>query len=314
MSAAAPQPSEGRMTQSERATVGIVGLGIMGLAYARNLCSAGFAVRGYDIVPEQIAALEAAGGTAAASPRAVAEGAEVVLLALPSVAALEAVCAGEDGLAAGVAAGAVIAEMSTLPLAAKEHCRARLEPHGAAVLDCPVSGTGAQAARRDLSIYASGDGGAIARAQPVFDALARETRQVGPFGAGTKLKFVANLLETIHNLAAAEALMLAEKAGLDLSLVYEAVCAGAGTSRVFELRGPMMVEGRYRPATMKLDVYMKDISLILDFAREVGCPTPLTAASLPLYVAALAEGRAKDDTAALFAVLQGLAAPKVGLS
>ena len=290
-----------------RASVGVIGVGIMGLAYARNLLAAGFTVGGFDVDPDRLDALADAGGKPAQSPRQVAERTEVILLALASVDALHEACLGPDGIVGGVRKGTIVVEMGTLPLSAKETCRAALEAAGAEVLDCPVSGTGAQAVQRDLVLYASGEEAVVDKARPVFDGFARETRYVGSFGAGIKLKYIANLLVTIHNLAAAEALLLAEKAGLDLPLVYDAIRSGAGTSRMFELRGPLMVEGRYEPATMKLDVYMKDISLILDFARELDCPTPLMAASLPYYVAALAQGRARQDTAALFAVLKTMA-------
>jgi L-threonate 2-dehydrogenase len=293
-----------------RPTVGIVGLGIMGLAYARNLRKAEFPVVGFDVAEERGVALEEAGGRALASPEAVAREAPVILLALPSVSALRQATVGADGIVKGLRPGAIVAEMGTLPLDAKEAARDALEAAGARTLDCPVSGTGAQAAVGDLVIYASGDEAAVADVRPVFDGFARSTLYVGPFGAGIKLKYVANLLVTIHNLAAAEALLLAERAGLDLRMVFEAIRSGAGTSRMFEVRAPLMIEGAYEPATMKMDVYMKDLTLILDFAREVRCPTPLMSASLPYYVAALAEGRDKEDTAALFGVLQGMVARK----
>jgi 3-hydroxyisobutyrate dehydrogenase-like beta-hydroxyacid dehydrogenase len=158
----------------------------------------------------------------------------------------------------------VLAEMGTLPLEAKEAARVACAEVGVALLDCPVSGTGAQAATGDLVVFASGEAADVAVLYPVFSALARDIRHVGPFGAGMKLKLVANLLVTIHNLAAAEALLLAEKSGLDLGMVYEAIRSGAGNSRMFEVRGPLMIDGRYEPATMKMDVYQKDLALIMD--------------------------------------------------
>jgi 3-hydroxyisobutyrate dehydrogenase-like beta-hydroxyacid dehydrogenase len=200
--------------------------------------------------------------------------------------------------------GHVIAEMGTLPIAAKEAAAAVVAATGAVMLDCPVSGTGAQAATGDLVVFASGDATGFAKARPVFEGLARDIRHVGPFGDGMKLKLVANLLVTIHNLAAAEALLLAERSGLDLQMVFDAVRSGAGNSRMFEVRGPLMIEGRYEPATMKMDVYQKDLALIMDHARDLGVPVPLMAATLPYYSAALAQGRHKQDTGALFAVLQ----------
>lgn len=295
-----------------RPTVGIIGLGIMGLAYARNLRKAGVDVAGFDIAAASGAALQDAGGQALGSPKAVAEACDVILVALASIPALREAVLGPQGLMDSIRKGAILCEMGTLPLSAKEEIRAALEPKGVHVLDCPVSGTGAQAAKGDLVIYASGQESAVEKVRPVFDDFARETKFVGPFGAGMKLKYVANLLVTIHNLAAAEALLLAQKSGLDLAMVLDAVTSGAGNSRMLEVRGPMMAEGAYEPATMKMDVYMKDLTLILDHARDVRCPTPLMSASLPYYVAALAEGRDKQDTAALFAVLQGMTSRKAG--
>lgn len=284
--------------------VGLIGLGIMGMAYAGNLRKAGVTVAGHDPVPAACAALADLGGQACATSADVARGSEVILLALPSVAALDAAIA---DMRPHLRPGQLLAEMGTLPLEAKEIARQICADAGAVLLDCPVSGSGAQAATGDLVVFASGEAKDVERLRPVFNAIARDVRHVGPFGAGMKLKLVANLLVTIHNLAAAEALLLAQKSGLDLAMVFDAVRSGAGNSRMFEVRGPLMIEGRYEPATMKMDVYQKDLALIMDHARHLGCPVPLMAASLPYYSAALAQGRDKEDTAALFAVLQQMA-------
>ncbi len=285
--------------------VGIIGLGVMGIAYARNLRRAEFAVSGYDPAPGAMDALTECGGTALGDPAAVVAASDVILLALPSVAALEN-CILQ--MLSALGSGQILAEMSTLPLDAKDDARKAVSQTGATLLDCPVSGTGAQAAKGDLVVFASGDADAIERIRPVFAGFARDVRQVGPFGAGMKMKYVANLLVSIHNLASAEALLLAERSGLDLQMVYEAISSGAGTSRMFEVRAPLMIEGRYEPATMSMGLYQKDLALIMDHARDVDCPVPLMAATLPFYSAAMAQGRAREDTAALFAVLQQMTA------
>lgn len=291
-----------------RQAVGVLGLGIMGTAVSRNLIEAGFRVVGYDVLPERVRALEAAGGEAARSPGALAEaGARVIVALLPSVAALEAVTGGRHGLLQAPRVGTILAECSTVPLACKEDARAALANVGITVLDCPLSGTGAQAVTRDLAVYASGERAAFERCRPVFDGFARSSHYTGPFGNGTRMKLVANLLVSIHNAAAAEAFVLGMKAGLTPEMIYEVVGAGAGTSRMFEVRGPMMVEARYEEATMKVDVWQKDVQIITDFAREIGCPTPLFAAAAQLYTAALAQGRAKQDTASVCAVLEEMA-------
>jgi putative dehydrogenase len=288
-------------------TVGIVGLGIMGGAYAANLLMRGFDVVGHDPAPSAQQALVAAGGRVVADARAVAEATDIVLLALASPKILAATI---ETMLPVLTPGHVIAEMGTIALSDKETAATRVATAGAVMLDCPVSGTGAQAATGDLVVFASGDRAAYDRLHPVFAGLARDIRHVGPFGHGMKLKLVANLLVTIHNLSTAEALLFAQRAGLDLPMVFDAVRSGAGNSRMFEVRGPLMIEGRYEPATMKMDVYQKDLALIMDYAAEIGAPVPLMAASLPFYAAALAQGRQKEDTGALFAVLEQMTAPK----
>jgi 3-hydroxyisobutyrate dehydrogenase-like beta-hydroxyacid dehydrogenase len=288
-------------------TIGIIGLGIMGSAVSDNLLKDGFEVIGYDVLPERTGALEANGGRGRTSPRAVAEAAPMVITLLPDVAALEQVVAGEQGLVAAAREGLVLLECSTLPIACKEAARRALEQVGAVVLDCPLSGTGAQAVTKDLVVYASGDESAVERCRSVFDGFARASHYTGPFGNGSRLKFVANLLVSIHNVAAAEAFVLGMKAGIAPEVIYEVIASGAGTSRMFEVRGPLMVQGSYEQATMKVDVWQKDIAIITDFARALGCPTPLFAAAAQLYAAALAQGRAKEDTAAVCAVLEDMA-------
>jgi putative dehydrogenase len=285
----------------------MVGLGIMGSAYAGHLIGAGFPVCGFDVDPDALQRFEESGGTRAADPRAVGRASDIVITALPSAAAVEAAFFAEDGLAAGAHARLVVVEASTLPLPLKERCRDVMAARGAVVLDAPVSGTGSQARVKDLSVYASGDRAAFERVHDALASFARIVRYVGEFGTGSKLKFIANLLVTIHNLSTAEAVVLAQKAGIDPAMMLEVIGEGAGASRMMAVRGPMMVAGRYDEPTMKLDVYQKDIAIIDAFAREVGAPTPLFSASIGYYAAALAEGRGKQDTAAIASVLKAMA-------
>jgi L-threonate 2-dehydrogenase len=290
-----------------RQRVGVVGLGIMGSAYAGHLIDAGFPTCGFDVDADAMHRFEARGGTCAPDPSAVARDADIVITALPSVAAVKAAFFGDDGLAAGGHAGLVVVEASTLPLALKERCREGMAARGAAVLDAPVSGTGSQARVKDLSVYVSGERAVYDAVSGVLASIARVVRYVGEFGSGSKLKYIANLLVTIHNLSTAEAVVLAQKAGIDPAMMIEVVGEGAGASRMLAVRGPMMVAGRYDEPTMKLDVYQKDIEIIAAFAREVGAPTPLFSASAVFYAAALAEGRGKQDTAAIASVLKAMA-------
>jgi 3-hydroxyisobutyrate dehydrogenase-like beta-hydroxyacid dehydrogenase len=287
--------------------VGVVGLGIMGWAYAGHLIDAGFATTGFDIAADAMERFAARGGRRADTPRDVAHDADIVITALPSVAAMEAAFFGDDGLRAGAHAGLTVVEASTLPLDAKERARAGMADRNVPVLDAPVSGTGSQARVKDIAFYASGERAAFDAVEDVLACMARSVRHVGAFGTGSKLKYVANLLVTIHNLSTAEAVVFAQKAGLDPAMMLEIVGDGAGASRMLSVRGPMMVAGAYDEPTMKLDVYQKDIDIIAAFASEIGAPTPLFSQSAVFYTAALAQGRGKQDTAAIASVLKTMA-------
>jgi putative dehydrogenase len=282
----------------------VIGLGIMGSAIAANLIRAGYHVSGYDVLEKRRRAHRRAGGHVAPSARAVGDQARLIICSLPSSEALRRTA---EELAGCRRPPQCVIETSTLPIAAKQEVHRRLAACGTTLLDCPLSGTGVQARAKDLVVYASGDRRAYRRAIPVLEAFARAHYFVGPFGAGSKMKFVANLLVAIHNVAAAEALVLAMKAGLDPAMVVEVIGDGAGSSRMFQVRGPLMVKGDYSDAMMKLEVWQKDMTIIADFAREAGCPTPLFAATAPIYTAANALGRPHDDTAAVCSVLERMA-------
>jgi L-threonate 2-dehydrogenase len=287
--------------------IGFIGLGVMGSAMSSHLISAGHQVIGYDVAAGARARHEARGGTAAGSPAEVAANASVIVTSLPSAAALAEVVRGGHGLAARPAPGLTVIETSTLAPDDKEAQRQFLADRGGWLLDCPMSGTGAQAQRRDLVAYLSGDDAAKARAQPVLAGMTRHVYDVGAFGNGSKMKIIANLLVAVHNLAAAEALVLAERAGLDLATVLTAVGDGAGTSRMFEVRGPAMAEQDYAQPGMQTRVFDKDIAIITAFAGQLGSPTPLFTLASAFYQAALAQGHGEHDTSSVHAVLRQLA-------
>ncbi|MFM9858145.1 NAD(P)-dependent oxidoreductase [Pseudoxanthobacter sp. M-2] len=284
--------------------VGIVGLGIMGGSIARNLLERGHAVAGVDLDPARREAFAGAGGRLVESPAALVGDCAVVLTSLPSEAALAAVSAELAEAIAKSGTRTVVCELSTMPIPAKEAARKRLETAGAVVLDCPLSGTGAQAVTRDLVVYASGDRAGFEIAEPALRDFSRRVVHVGAFGNGTRMKLVANLLVAIHNVATAEAMALAESCGLSLTDVIDVVSDGAGGSRIFSLRAPLMAETRYTPATMKLDVWMKDMKVIGELLAEGGVEAPLFSASLPVYEAAIDQVGPENDTAAVFEVLR----------
>jgi 3-hydroxyisobutyrate dehydrogenase-like beta-hydroxyacid dehydrogenase len=289
--------------------VGIIGLGIMGGAIAKNLAAAGWQVIGFDIEKSRCAEAKAAGIEIAASAAAVAATATAILLSLPKP---EALMATVEAIADAKLPRRVIAELSTFALDDKQQAEEQLRAAGHTMLDCPLSGTGAQARNKDLVVYASGDAQAIQGLMPVFAGFARLAHDVGVFGNGMKMKFIANLLVAIHNVASAEAMVLGMKAGLDPKQVFDLIKVGAGTSRMFELRGPMMVEDRYDGdnVTMRNSTWQKDMKVIGEYAASVGCPTPLFSASEPIYRAAISTGYAEQDTGAVCAVLEAMAGIK----
>ena len=293
------------MTTSE--PVGVIGLGIMGSAMSTNLLAAGFPVLGFDVDAGRRDEHVERGGVVCERPADVARGAGVVITSLPSAAALIAVLDGEGGLHAGRRAGLVVIDTSTLSPEAKQDGHDRAQAWGATLLDCPMSGTGQQARSGDLVAYVSGDEHAKSIALPVLAAFTRAQHDLGAFGRGTSMKLVANLLVTVHNAAAAEALLLAQRAGLDLHQVLAAVGDGAGGSRMLEVRGPLMAAGRFSEPTATVATMQKDIALIAAFAGSVASPTPLFSASAVLYQAAVAQERLDEDTACVFGVLQRLA-------
>jgi 3-hydroxyisobutyrate dehydrogenase-like beta-hydroxyacid dehydrogenase len=283
--------------------VGVVGLGIMGSAMSANLAKAGFAVQGYDILPAQRNALAEAGGRPAASVQEIS--APVIITSLPSAEALHQVCAELKG-------EPIVVETSTLPIEDKLQARDALAKKRITLLDCPLSGTGAQARTKDLTVFGSGDEAAFEKTKPVLQGFARAQYYLGEFGNGCRMKYVANLLVAIHNVAAAEAFVLGMKAGLDPDTIYKVIADGAGSSRMFQVRGPQMVAGRYGEATMKVEVWQKDMLIIGEYATKLGVPTPLFSASAPLYTAAMAQGFEKQDTASVCAVLEALAGIRRG--
>jgi putative dehydrogenase len=295
------------MRKRSKGTVGVIGLGIMGGSFAKNLADAGFRVIGFDIDAGRRRSLGKAGVEIAADAGAVAKIAPVIITSLPSPKALD------DTVAQIVGARLrprTIIEASTFTLDDKLRAQRALKKAGHVALDCPVSGTGSQARTRDLVVYASGDARAIARLRPLFLGFARAVHDLGDYGNGSRMKYVANLLVAIHNVASAEAMVLGMKAGLEPQRIFDLVTAGAGNSRVFELRAPMMVKNRYDDATMKIKVWQKDLAVIGDYAEQLGCPTPLMSATLPIYAAAMSTGHALHDTAAVCAVLEAMAGVK----
>jgi 3-hydroxyisobutyrate dehydrogenase-like beta-hydroxyacid dehydrogenase len=279
----------------------MLGLGIMGSAMSGHLLSHGFAVIGYDPSPDQAAAFERAGGQNVASAAEVAQHVGVVITSLPTSAAAEQVC---RELAEHARPGLIVVETSTLPIDVKNGCRRVLADAGAVLLDCPLSGTGAQALNRDVVVYGSGDEEAFESVRPVLEVLSRSVRHLGPFGHGSVMKYVANLLVAIHNISTAEAFALGIRAGLDREQLWDTIRDGAGGSVIFDKRGKLMIDEQYLPATAKVSMFVKDVSVVRDYAKTLDMPTPLLDATVALYDRAMNEGLADSDAAALLSFMK----------
>ncbi len=284
-----------------RSLVGIIGLGIMGSAMAANLLRAGFAVIGYDPVRACRTRHRKAGGIVAENAGDLAESTSVVITSLPSASALLEVA---NQLAKAKRTRQIVIETSTLPIAIKEAARKRLAAASVTLLDCPLSGTGAQARVKDLIVYGSGNPAIFKKAVPVLKGFSRGHYYVGKFGNGSKMKFAANLLVAIHNISSAEAVILARRSGLDPALAVKVLGDGAGASRMLQVRGPLMVRRSYLPATVTNETWRKDMKIIGEFVRSLKSPAPLFNATKAIYNAALAQGYVNSDTAAVCAVLE----------
>lgn len=297
-----PTENQGTVDMSEPIKrVGIVGLGIMGSAMSRHLITAGYEVHGFDVVADRITEFEAGGGTGHGSGGEVAATSDLVILSLPTIESLQA--ATED-IAAGAHDGLIAAEMGVFPIDAKQASFDRLAAVGVELMDVPVSGTGLQAADATLVVMASGSDQAFERTKPVFDTLGRATYHLGPFPNGSVMKFIANLLVAIHNLSSAEAHALGIAAGMDPNVVQEVIGDGVGSSKVFDIRGPMMVADSYEPPSARMTTILKDATIIQAFARSLGSPTPLLDAALPVYHASNEAGLGDLDAAALLRYLE----------
>jgi putative dehydrogenase len=290
-------------------TIGVIGLGIMGGAMAEALRAGAYKVVGYDVRVQPRQRLKNAGGQPLRSSTAVAASADVLITSLATVAAL-------DDAAEKIAIarrpktrrGLIVIETSTLPIEDKQRALRRLQRAGITLLDCPISGTAVRMKQGAWTIFVSGAAAACQRVKPVLEVFTRNAPYVGAFGNGTRMKFIANHLVAIYNVAYGESLTFARKMGLDPQQVWElfATSPVIGTG-VFKLRGKFMVDRQYLPATMKVEVWQKDMRVIGDMAKAVGCPTPLFAACAPIYSAAMAQGLSQHDTASVCEVLGRMA-------
>ena len=286
--------------------MGVIGLGIMGGAMAEVLLEAGYKVSGFDPKPAALRRLKKAGGTVLSSAAAVAEQADAVIVSLATARALAVVVA--ELAAARPKRKPIIIETSTLPIADKDAAAAALANAGMRTLDCPISGTAVRLKQGAWTIFVSGDAATARKAKDIFAEFTSNAPYVGAFGNGMRMKFIANHMVAIHNVAVAESLTFARKMGLDAQQVWDLFATSPVIGNgVFKLRGKFMVDRNYLPATMKVEVWQKDMQVIGDMAKAVNCPTPLFSACGPIFNAAMAQGLSQHDTASVCEVLDAMA-------
>jgi 3-hydroxyisobutyrate dehydrogenase-like beta-hydroxyacid dehydrogenase len=295
--------------QFTKPRIGVIGLGIMGSVMAETLLISGFEVCGYDIEAKAKLRLSQAGGVASRSIEDVVRNADVVITSLATSKALIQVTLEVAQAARQHASHAkIFIETSTLPIADKESCAATLKSVRISTMDCPVSGTAVRMKDRAWTIFASGAKSTYRKILPILHIFTDNAPYVGSYGSGSKMKFAANHLVAIYNVAYAESVALARKMGLDprdmLDLFGNSAVLGTGVMR---LRMAMMVERQYTPATMKIEVWQKDMEVIGDMAKSVDCPLPLFNACASIYTAAMAQGLALEDTASTAEVLGQMA-------
>ena len=280
--------------------IGVIGLGAMGAHYARHLLRAGYEVVGCDLDAAHTEALEQDGGQVAVSPQETADRGEILITSLPSLAALEAVIGGEDGIIRGGQEGQILIDTCTLKVTDKVALGEQMAEAGRVFLDAPISGTPPMVADLKASLYVSGDEGAYEICKPVIEAFTGTNFYVGPVGDASKMKILANYLVGVHTVAAAECMVLGMKAGLEPSLIHDVLPKGAGGSTMLQVRGEYMAKSdyRYEDGTI-FDIIQKDASIISEYAAELNAPINLFAAARQTFNSAVALGLDQMELAAV---------------
>ena len=286
--------------------IAIIGVGLLGGAVASRLLEGTFAVSGYDTRPDQLARLAPLGLTPATSVKDAAAGADAVFTILPSPESVEAVILGAGGLLDVMPRSATLLQMSTISPTLTRRLAEAAAAAGRGFLDAPMSGTSAMVERGDCTIFVGGDAARLESCRAVFAAVARKTIHVGPVGSASLAKLATNLLVGLNTAALAEALVLGEKGGLAPQALLDILRESAAASKMVEVRGPLMVDGRFEPQ-MKLDLFLKDFRLMLEEGQRLGVPLPLTSLTQQLCTATAASGRGAEDLAALITTLRQMA-------
>jgi putative dehydrogenase len=294
------------MAKRKGRSVGVIGLGSMGLGVARTLVKKGFQVHAHDVRPQVVKAFEKEGGIAAANPGEVGANASVLIILVVNADQTDEVLFGRNGAAPRMARGSVVIASATVAPAYAEELGQRLAQHGIYLIDAPVSGGAARAATGQLSIMASGNKVAFRNARQALDAIAAKVYRLGEYpGMGSKVKMINQLLAGVHIAAACEAMALGIRAGVDPNVLYEVISNSAGSSWMFQNRVPHILAGDYTPLSA-VNIFVKDLGIVLDSAKKLTFPLPITATAHQMYLMAGAAGHGTEDDSAVVKVFQTL--------
>jgi 3-hydroxyisobutyrate dehydrogenase len=300
------------MTETAKPLVAVIGLGSMGFGMATSLRRAGFEVTGCDAMADCVARFVKDGGKDAKTPAAAAKAADIVISVVLNAAQTETILFGKDGVSETLKKDAVFVSSATMDPEVARRLAKQLEATGRHYLDAPISGGAQRAAQGELTILASGSPAAFAKARPVLDAMAAKLYELGDApGQGAAFKMINQLLAGVHIAAASEAITFAARQGLDLRKVYEVITASAGNSWMFENRMPHVIAGDYKPRSA-VEIFVKDLGIVQDMARNARFPAPLASAALQMFLMASASGMGRDDDASvarLYARISGAHLP-----
>jgi putative dehydrogenase len=299
------------MSDKNTPVVAFVGLGSMGLGMAKNLLKHGHCVIGVDPSEAARKAFTEAGGSVEATPAAAAAKADVVVVAVVNAQQVETVLYGEGGAVASLRRGGTVMQCATVPTAFIKKLAERLAASGHELLDAPMSGGAARAQTGELTFMSSGNAKAYAATESILSATSAKVFRLGEAaGIGSLVKTVNQLLAGVHIATAAEAVALAAKAGADTRAVYEVISASAGNSWMFGNRVPHMLDDDYTPLSA-VEIFVKDLGLVLDTGHEMRLPLPLAAAAHQLFIAAAGAGHGRLDDAAVVKVYEAAGGFKV---
>ena len=290
--------------------VGVIGLGAMGMGVARSLLRAGLEVHVFDLRNEPLAEIAVAGGHPATSPAALGAAVDALIILVVNAPQTEAVLFGDSGAAATLKSGSVVIASATVSPEFVVGLDRRLEAIGLELIDAPVSGGAAKAASGEMSVMASGKPESFERCKEIFDAIAARLYRLGEKpGQGSKVKMINQLLAGVHIAAAAEAMAFGLRAGVDPGQLYEVICNSAGSSWMFQNRVPHVLAGDYTPLSA-VNIFVKDLGIVLDYAKKSVFPLPLSATALQMFMHASAEGFGNEDDAAVIKIFPGIDLPQ----